>query len=100
MSKYFSHHGVKLLRTMRQNGGATAGRVYGISNANAYFVELEKQGLCKWVWCVEEDEQGRVTRRYKWRFIPADKVDDVDKILKEAGDGGRIFCEAAPSIYV
>ena len=72
-----NNHKRTLLKIMLEQGRVTAGRVFGISNANQYLGELKREGAIKDRWTQEDG------RRFKWWYIL-----DFDKVKKEIGNWG------------
>ena len=71
-------HKKRLIEEMLQRNNVTCCTVTHIANANQYFCELEKEGLCKSEW-------GKLGKsRVKWRFIPLHKVDKAKELYKVA----------------
>ncbi len=72
-----NNHKRTLLKIMLEQGRVTAGRVFGISNANQYLGELKREGAIKDRWTQEDG------RRFKWWYIV-----DFDKAKKKIGGWG------------
>ncbi|MGG7048926.1 MULTISPECIES: hypothetical protein [unclassified Campylobacter] len=59
-------HKKRLIELMQDGSEVTAGRVYGISNANQYLNELYREKIVKFRWCKDES---RPNVRFKlWRI--------------------------------
>ena len=71
-----STHKKRLIEEMLNRDDVTCCTVTHIANANQYFCELEKEGICKSRWGL----QGKA--RVKFRFIPNDMI---EKALKYIG---------------
>lgn len=69
-------HKKRLIEEMLKRDDVTCCTVTHIANANQYFCELEKEGICKSRWGLK----GKA--RVKFRFIPVDKI---EKALKYIG---------------
>ncbi|MFC2587925.1 MAG: hypothetical protein ACFNYB_06460 [Campylobacter sp.] len=65
-------HKKTLLKEMLKQGRVTAGRVFGISNANQYLGELKREGVIKDEYATEG--------RFKWWYIV-----DFEKAKKAIG---------------
>lgn len=73
---------------MLEQGRVTAGRVFGISNANQYLGELKREGAIKDRWTQEDG------RRFKWWYIV-----DFDKAKKKIGGWGDKEAKAKNTPY-
>ena len=72
-----SRHKTALIKMMWDRTGITAGRVFGISNANQYLVELFREKIVKFRWCTDANNH---KRRFKlWR------IDDFQKAKRYLG---------------
>lgn len=69
-------HKKRLIEEMLKRNDVTCCTVTHIANANQYFCELEKEGICASRWGLK----GKA--RVKFRFIPVDKI---EKALKYIG---------------
>ena len=67
-------HKKALVKLMLEKGEITACQI-PFSNANQYFCELEKEGICKSKWGLK----GKA--RVKFRFIPVDKIEKAKKFI-------------------
>ena len=67
-------HKIFLVRLMLEKGEVTASQI-PFSNANQYFCELEKEGICKSRWGLK----GKA--RVKFRFIPVDKIEKAKRYI-------------------
>ena len=67
-------HKKALVKLMLEKGEITACQI-PFSNANQYFCELEKEGICKSKWGLK----GKA--RVKFRFIPIDKIEKAKKFI-------------------
>lgn len=67
-------HKKALVKLMLEKGEITACQI-PFSNANQYFCELEKMGICKSKWGLK----GKA--RVKFRFIPANKREKALKFI-------------------
>lgn len=66
-------HKKRLIEEMLKRDDVTCCTVTHIANANQYFCELEKEGICKSKWSYK----GKA--RVKFRFIPDDKREEAKK---------------------
>ena len=67
-------HKKALVKLMLEKGEITACQI-PFSNANQYFCELEKEGICKSKWGLK----GKA--RVKFRFIPVDKIEKAKRYI-------------------
>lgn len=70
-----SSHKKRLVEEMLKRDDVTCCTVTHIANANQYFCELEKEGICKSEW----GYKGKA--RAKFRFIPNDKIEKAKKYV-------------------
>lgn len=67
-----SRHKTALIKMMWDGTEITAGRVFGISNANQYLVELFREKIVKFRWCADANNP---KRRFKlWRIYDFQKA--------------------------
>lgn len=72
-----SRHKTALIKMMWDGTEITAGRVFGISNANQYLVELFREKIVKFRWCADVNTP---KRQFKlWR------IDDFQKAKRYLG---------------
>lgn len=72
-----SKHKTALVKMMWDGTEITVGRVFGISNANQYLVELFREKIVKFRWCADANNP---KRRFKlWR------IDDFQKAKRYLG---------------
>ena len=72
-----NNHKRTLLKIMLEQGRVTAGRVFGISNANQYLGELKREGAIKDRWTQADRRRCKL-----WYFV------DFDKAEKKTGGWG------------